>query len=104
MSPKDSNALRVSSFIERFNPDIIALQEVIPSTEKQFHFRLKKAYPYRVSSFELAPDQTILKRARMFGQLICSKSPPGAFFTDHNARALARAGLIRTSLSFRHHI
>lgn len=63
------------SFIERFNPDIIALQEVIPSTEKQFHFRLKKAYPYRVSSFELAPDQTILKRARMFGQLICSKSP-----------------------------
>ena len=60
-------------FLKKHNADIVALQEVIPSTEIEFRRRLKKEYPYIISSFELAPDSSILKKKRMFGQLILSK-------------------------------
>ena len=62
-------------FIKQIDPDIIALQEILPSTELEFKKLLTNKYPYIVSSFELAKDLTILKNKRMFGQLIASKCP-----------------------------
>ena len=61
--------------IEQIVPDVVALQEIIPSTELEFKKHLRKKYPYITSSFELAKDLTILKNKRMFGQLIASKYP-----------------------------
>ena len=61
--------------INKISPDIIALQEILLSTEFEFKKLLKNKYPYIVSSFELATDKTILKNKRMFGQLIASKYP-----------------------------
>ena len=61
--------------INKISPDIIALQEILPSTELEFKKLLKNKYPYIVSSFELATDKTILKNKRMFGQLIATKYP-----------------------------
>lgn len=61
--------------IKQINPDVIALQEIIPSTELEFKKLLKNKYPHIGSSFELATDLTILKNKRMFGQLIASKYP-----------------------------
>ena len=62
-------------FLRKHDADIIALQEIIPSTETIFRDRLKDKYPYQVSSFELASDLSLLKKKRMFGQLILSKFP-----------------------------
>ena len=62
-------------FLMKHDADVIALQEVIPSTEIIFRDRLKDKYSYQVSSFELAPDLSLLKKKRMFGQLILSKFP-----------------------------
>jgi exonuclease III len=62
-------------FLRQHDADIVALQEVIPSTEIEFRRRLKKEYPHIISSFELAPDTSILIKKRMFGQLILSKFP-----------------------------
>ena len=62
-------------FIDEHDSDVTALQEVIPSTETIFRDRLKDKYPYQMSSFELAPDLSLLKKKRMFGQLILSKFP-----------------------------
>ena len=62
-------------FLRKHDAHILALQEIIPSTETIFRDRLKDKYPYQVSSFELAPDQSLLKKKRMFGQLILSKFP-----------------------------
>ena len=61
--------------IYKISPDIITLQEILPSTELEFKKLLRNKYPYIVSSFELAADRTILKNKRMFGQLIASKYP-----------------------------
>lgn len=61
--------------INKINPDVVALQEILPSTELEFKKLLKNKFPYIVSSFELAKDLTILKNKRMFGQLIASKYP-----------------------------
>ena len=61
--------------IEQINPDIVALQEILPSTELEFKKHLRNKYSYITSSFELAKDLTILKNKRMFGQLIASKYP-----------------------------
>ena len=60
--------------IKQVDPDIIALQEILPSTELEFKKLFKNKYPHIVSSFELATDLTILKN-KMFGQLIASKVP-----------------------------
>lgn len=62
-------------FLDEHDSDVTALQEVIPSTETIFRDRLKDKYPYQMSSFELAPDLSLLKKKRMFGQLILSKFP-----------------------------
>lgn len=62
-------------FLSEHNADVIALQEIIPSTEMIFRDRLKEKYPYQVSSFELAPNLSLLQKKRMFGQLILSKFP-----------------------------
>ena len=61
--------------INKINPDVVALQEILPSTELEFKKLLKNKFPHIVSSFELATDLTILKNKRMFGQLIASKYP-----------------------------
>ena len=55
-------------FLRKHDADIVALQEIIPSTETIFRDRLKDKYPYQVSSFELAPNQSLLKKKRMFPQ------------------------------------
>ena len=62
-------------FLRHHDADIVALQEVIPSTEIGYRERLEKEYPHIISSFELAPNQSILTKKRMFGQLILSKFP-----------------------------
>ncbi len=59
----------------KHDADIVTLQEIIPSTELKFKRQLSQKYPYQVSSFELAPDLSVLKNKRMFGQLIASKYP-----------------------------
>ena len=61
--------------INEISPDIVALQEILLSTDLKFKKLLKNNYPYISSSFELAKDLTILKNKRMFGQLIASKYP-----------------------------
>ena len=38
-------------FIKQIDPDIIALQEILPSTELEFKKLLTNKYPYIVSSF-----------------------------------------------------
>ena len=63
------------NLIHSYDPDIIALQEIIISSEKKFKELLSKNYPYIVSSFELAPDMSVLTRKRMFGEIIASKFP-----------------------------
>lgn len=62
-------------FLRKHDADIVALQEIIPSTETIFRDRLTDKYPYQASSFELASDLSLLKKKRMFGQLILSKFP-----------------------------
>ena len=62
-----------AEFINNYHPDIVALQEVIPSTEAAFRKLLKHKYPFIISSFQLADDLSLLQNKRMFGQLIASK-------------------------------
>jgi exonuclease III len=62
-------------FILQNCPDVVALQEIIPSTEKVFRSELNQLYPHQVSSFELVDDLSVLTKKRMFGQLILSKFP-----------------------------
>ena len=62
-----------AEFINNYHPDIVALQEVIPSTEAAFRKLLKHIYPFIFSSFQLADDLSLLQNKRMFGQLIASK-------------------------------
>jgi exonuclease III len=62
-----------TEFIGKYDPDIIALQEIIPSSEAAFRKLLKQDYPFIVSSFDLAEDISLLVKKRMFGQLIASK-------------------------------
>ena len=64
-----------AKLIEEFNPDIVALQEIILSSEKKFKKLLSKNYKHIVSSFELAPDLSLLTKKRMFGQIIASNFP-----------------------------
>ena len=61
--------------IQQTNPDIVALQEVIISSDKKFKRLLASHYPYIASSFDLAPDMSVLTKKRMFGQIIASKFP-----------------------------
>lgn len=63
------------AFLEQHDPDVVALQEIIPSTEFEFKNKLTHRYPYQVSSFDLAPDLSKLENKRMFGQLVLSKFP-----------------------------
>ena len=64
-----------AKLIEEFNPNIVALQEIILSSEKKFKKLLSKNYKHIVSSFELAPDLSLLTKKRMFGQIIASNFP-----------------------------
>jgi len=64
-----------TKLIEEFNPDIVALQEIVLSSEKKFKKLLSKNYKHIVSSFELTPDLSLLIRKRMFGQIIASNFP-----------------------------
>ena len=61
--------------IQQTNPDIVALQEVIISSDKKFKRLLASHYPNIASSFDLAPDTSVLTKKRMFGQIIASKFP-----------------------------
>ena len=63
------------NLIQQTNPDIVALQEVITSSDKKFKRLLASHYPYIASSFDLAPDTSVLTKKRMFGQIIASKFP-----------------------------
>ena len=63
------------NLIQQTNPDIVALQEVIISSDKKFKRLLASHYPYIASSFDLAPDTSVLTKKRMFGQIIASKFP-----------------------------
>ena len=60
------------NFINSFKPDVIALQEVLISSDKKLKDLLSKNYKNIVSSFDLAPDLKILTKKRMFGQIIAS--------------------------------
>ena len=62
-------------FIHKLSPDIIALQEIIPSTEQKLRSLLLKTHPHIISSFELVKDHSKLVKKRMFGQLIASRFP-----------------------------
>ena len=62
-------------FIEEIGPDIVALQEIIMSSDKKFKELLKNNYPYIVSSFDLVEDKSVLSKKRMFGEIIASKFP-----------------------------
>ena len=62
-------------FLEESTADIIALQEIIPSTETVFKREMAINYPYQISSFDLAGDKSILNKKRMFGELFLSKFP-----------------------------
>ena len=64
-----------SAYIKKFEADIIALQEVLPSSETKWRDQLSRDYAHIISSFELAPDTAVLKKKRMFGQIIASKFP-----------------------------
>ena len=64
-----------TKLIKEFNPDIVALQEIILSSEKKFKKLLSNNYKHIVSSFELAPDLSLLTKKRMFGQIIASNFP-----------------------------
>ena len=69
---------RIDNQIEcilKLKADVVALQEIIPSTEKIFKECLKSLYPYQVSSFELTEDVSILIKKRSFGELLLSKFP-----------------------------
>jgi len=83
-----------ADFMRQICPDIIALQEIIPSTEGAFRRNLSEDYPFIISSFELAPDLSILNKKRMFGQLIASKYklralPPKNFNVPWTERILS---------------
>ena len=60
------------NFINSFKPDVVALQEVLISSDKKLKDLLSKNYKNIVSSFDLAPDLNLLKKKRMFGQIIAS--------------------------------
>lgn len=61
--------------IKNVNADIVALQEVIESTNKLYLQKLINDYPYISSSFDLVKDKSILINKRMFGEIIASKFP-----------------------------
>ena len=63
------------TFLRKFGADIVALQEIIPSSETKWRELLNRDYEHIISSFELAPDVAVLKKKRMFGQIIASKFP-----------------------------
>ena len=63
------------AFLSKQGADILALQEVIPSTECIYRSALAESHPYQLSSFELARDKSLLVKKRMFGQLLLSKYP-----------------------------
>ena len=60
------------NLIQQTNPDIVALQEVIISSDKKFKRLLASHYPHIASSFDLALDMSVLTKKRMFGQIIAS--------------------------------
>ncbi len=62
-----------TDFLKECDSDIIALQEILPSTEAAFRKLLKPDYPFIISSFDLAKDRSILVNKRMFGQILASK-------------------------------
>ena len=83
-----------SRYIKSHNADIIALQEILPSTDVGFKKAMRGDYPYSVSSFDLADDKTVLTKKRMFGQIILSKFPlvgldPKAFDIPWTERVLS---------------
>ena len=41
------------SFILNQKPDVIALQEILPSTEKKYRALMENVYPNIISSFDL---------------------------------------------------
>ena len=56
--------------------DVLALQEVSQSTDKLFKQQLLDiGLPHIVSSFDLAPDPTILTGPRQYGQILASRYP-----------------------------
>ena len=69
-------------YLQDFDADVIALQEVLPKSVTIWRDSLGADYPYIISSFDLVPDHTILKSKRMFGQLIASKFPVTPFPPD----------------------
>src|SRR5437870_4680507 len=57
-------------------PDYIALQEVTQNTAALFRALLQASgWPHVADSFERAPDRSILKGPRRYGQLIASRWP-----------------------------
>jgi len=62
-------------YLKKLEPDVIALQEVLPKSVNIWREVLSADYSNIISSFDLAPDHSILKNKRMFGQLIASKFP-----------------------------
>lgn len=59
-----------------FEPDVVALQEVIPSARGAFRERLAGCgLVHAVDSFELAPDLSVLKGPRRYGELVASRWP-----------------------------
>ena len=62
-------------YLKKLEPDVVALQEVLPKSVNIWREVLSADYSNIISSFDLAPDHSILKSKRMFGQLIASKFP-----------------------------
>ena len=71
-----------SAYIKKFEADIIALQEVLPSSETKWREELSGNYAHIISSFDPAPNAAVLTKKRMFGQIIASKFPPTAIPPD----------------------
>ena len=59
-------------FIVQTKPDIVALQEITLNTEQKFKELLHKKFKNVISSFDFVDDKNILKKNRMFGQLLAT--------------------------------
>ena len=59
-------------FIIQTHPDIVALQEITLNTEQKFKELLKTKFRNVISSFDFVDDKSVLKKNRMFGQLLAT--------------------------------
>jgi len=62
-------------FIIQTQPDIVALQEITLNTEQKFKELLHAKFKNVISSFDLVDDKNVLKKKRMFGQLLATNYP-----------------------------